>query len=57
MQGIIYSVVWIACFVLTLFALGRPITGAVVATAVIIVIHYLRGKVGTPPDQGGGVAE
>jgi uncharacterized membrane protein len=54
MQGIIYSVVWIGCFVLVLYALGRlPTTAAVVASAVIILIHYLRGKVGTLPDQGG----
>jgi hypothetical protein len=53
MQDFIYLAVWIGCFALVLFVLygfnypgSGVFLGAIAATAVIGLIHYLRGKAG-----------
>ena len=53
MQDFIYLAVWIACFVLVLFALSvfsypgsAVVLGAIVATGVVALIHYVRSGKG-----------
>jgi len=53
MQDFIYLAVWIGCFALVLFALSSfnypgsgVFLGGIVATAVVGLIYYVRGKAG-----------
>jgi len=53
MQEFIYLAVWIGCFALVLFALSvfnypgsGVFLGAIVATGVVVLIHYVRSGKG-----------